>query len=132
MVILLLASIFSPSDSLGGKLQSAFWWAASALFMGYSCMRLWGLGRAMGEYQVRLEPHGVTFNLGTRKKPADLFLPWDQIAAITSRRIGNTRQFWVQARNGSEATFSSYTFFRPMKVARMIGDRSGLTVQYLK
>jgi len=71
----------------------------------------------------------VNFNLGTKKKPSDLFLAWDQIAAIRHKRVGNAQQYTVQGRDGSEARFSSYTFFRPRKVARLIAERTGLAIQ---
>jgi hypothetical protein len=96
--------------------------------MGFMCPRLWALGRAMAGYQVDLDGRGVKFSLGTKKKPAELFLAWDQIAAIKYRRTGNVQQCWVEGTDGSEATFSSYTFFRPKKVARMIAERAGLAI----
>ncbi len=30
---------------------------------------------------------------GTKKNPSDLFLAWDQIAAIKFKRIGNAQQY---------------------------------------
>ena len=66
---------------------------------------------------------------GTKKNPSDLFLAWDQIAAIKFKRIGNAQQYYVLGKDGSEARFSSYTFFRPKKIARLIADRTGLTIQ---
>jgi hypothetical protein len=92
-------------------------------------MRLWNLGRAMAGYQVKLDSRGVDFNLGTKKKPANLFMEWGQIAAIKQRRAGNAQQFWVEGTDGSEARFSSYTFFRPKQVARLIAARTGLAIQ---
>jgi hypothetical protein len=83
----------------------------------------------MAGYRVLLDSRGVNFNLGTKKKPSDLFLTWDQVSAIKHRRVGNAQQYFVQGADGSEARFSSYTFFRPKKVARMIADRTGLAIQ---
>jgi hypothetical protein len=93
------------------------------------CLRLFSLGRAMAGYQVRLDNRGVEFSLGTKKKPAELFMEWGQIAAIKQMRVGNAQQFWVEGTDGSEARFSSYTFFRPKKVARLIAARTGLAIQ---
>ena len=93
------------------------------------CPWLWKMGRAMLGYQILFDSRGVNFNLGSKKKPSDLFLAWDQIAAIKYKRVGNVQQYFVQGRDGSEARFSSYTFFRPRKIARMIADRTGLTIQ---
>jgi hypothetical protein len=55
----------------------------------------------MINYKVKLDERGVVFNTGTKKKPGKLF----------------------------SATFTSYTFLRPGKVARMIAERAGLTIQ---
>jgi hypothetical protein len=71
----------------------------------------------------------VEFNLGTKKIPSNLFLPWDQIAAIKSQRVVNAQQYFVEGTDGSRAIFSSYTFFRPNKVASQIAARAGLTIQ---
>jgi len=126
MAILCLSSLANLSAS---GLESAVWWAISSLVMAYGCARLWGLGRDMANYEVVLNERGVNFNLGTKKRPASLFLAWDQVTAVKRRRVGNVQQFWVVGRGGSEARFSSYTFFRPKKVARLIADRAGLTIE---
>jgi hypothetical protein len=107
----------------------ALQWAVGALSMGLMCPWLWKLGRTMAGYRVRLDTRGVDFNLGTKKQPSELFLAWEQIAAIKHKRIGNAQQYWVQGTDGSEATFSSYTFFRPKKVASLIAARAGLPIQ---
>jgi len=127
---LMVFSIFSSGGgSSGGNLYNALWWGFGALAFGYGCPRLWILARAMANYRVILDGRGATFNLGTKKQPADLFLPWDQIAAIRHKRVGNAQQYYVVGRDGSEARFSSYTFFRPKKVARLIAERTGLAIQ---
>jgi hypothetical protein len=48
-----------------------------AAVFGYMCPRLWSLARNTAGYQVRLDSRGVNSNLGTKKKPSDLFLTWD-------------------------------------------------------
>jgi hypothetical protein len=129
MVLILFSLLFPLSDLNGARGWSAFKWSISAVAMGYMCPWLWNLGRAMAGYQVRLDSRGVDFNLGTKKNPSNLFLTWDQIAAIKHKRVGNVQQYFVQGTDGSEARFSSYTFFRPKKVARLIAARTGLTIQ---
>jgi len=127
---LMVFSFFSSGGGLsGGNLYNAFWWGAGALLFGYSCPRFWKLARAMANYKVVLDGRGAMFNLGTKKQPSDLFLAWDQIAAIRHKRVGNAQQYWVTGSDGSEARFSSYTFFRPKHVARLIAERTGLPIQ---
>ena len=129
MVLMVFSQLFPLVDLTGARGWSAFRWAISAFALGYMCVRLWSLGRAMADYQVRLDSQGVNFNLGSKKKPSDLFLAWDQVASIKQRRVGNVQQFIVEGTDGSEARFSSYTFFRPKKVARLIAARTGLAIQ---
>jgi len=129
-MVLMVFSVLSSGGGLsGGNLYNAFWWGFGAFAFGYGCPWLWTLSRAMAGYRVTLDSRGVNFNLGTKKKPSDLFLAWDQIAAIRHKRVGNAQQYYVQGRDGSEARFSSYTFFRPKKVARLIAERTGLAIQ---
>ena len=128
-MVLMVFSVFSSGGSSGGNLFSAVRWGLGALVFGYGCLRFWKLSRAMANYRVMMDSRGVTFNLGTKKQPSDLFLAWDQIAAIRHKRVGNAQQYYVLGRDGSEARFSSYTFFRPKKVARLIAERTGLPIQ---
>jgi hypothetical protein len=129
MSVCMLLMVFSVLSSGGGNMLAAAQWGFGALALGYMCIWLWKMGKAMLEYQVLLDSRGATFNLGTKKKPSDLFLAWDQVAAIRYGRVGNLQQCRVQGFDGSEARFSNYTFFRPKKVARMIAARTGLTLQ---
>jgi len=129
-MVLMVFSVLSSGGGLsGGNLYNALWWGFGAFAFGYGCPWLWKLSRAMADYRVTLDGRGVNFNLGTKKQPSDLFLAWDQIAAIRHKRVGNAQQYTVQGRDGSEARFSSYTFFRPKKVARLIAERKGLAIQ---
>ncbi len=127
---LMVFSVFSSGGGFStGNLYNAFWWGFGALAFGYGCPWMWKLSRGMAVYKVMLDSRGVNFNLGTKKRPSDLFLAWDQIAAIKHKRVGNAQNYYVLGKDGSEAIFSSYTFFRPKKVARLIAERAGLTIQ---
>ena len=131
MLVMALASLFPGNGFSASGLWNALSWAVGALAMIYLCAGSWRLGRDMAGFEVQLNNQGVSFKLGSRKKPAALFIPWDQITAVRRRRVGNVQKFQVEAKNGDEARFSSYTFFRPKKVARMIAERAGLTMQNL-
>jgi hypothetical protein len=129
MLLMVFSQLF-PLSALGvARGFNALQWAAGALGMLYMCLQLWGLGRKMAGYQVRLDSRGADFILGTKKTPSNLFLAWDKIAAIKFQRVGSAQQYFVQGADGSEARFSSYTFFRPKKVATLIAARSGLSIQ---
>ena len=102
---------------------------AGALVMSSLCFYLWSRVRPMAGYKVYLDSRGVNFSLGTKKAPAELFMAWDQISAVKTKRAGMAQQYWVEAKDGSEARFSSYVFLRPRKVARTIAKRAGLAIQ---
>ena len=132
MLLMVFSLLFLQGSLSFGNVIAASQWGLGALSMLLMCRWVWNRGRAMAEYRVKLESRGITFNLGTKKKPSDLFLPWDQITAIKRQRIGNTQQFSVEARDGSEARFSSSAFFRPESVAQQIAERAGIGIQILK
>jgi hypothetical protein len=129
LLLLAMSLLFPLSDLTLDKARSASLWVLYATASACSCPWLWSVGRAMAGYKIQLDSRGVEFNLGTKKKPADLFLAWDQITAIKRRRLGVNKQYLIDGVDGSEVIFSSVTFFRPKKVARLIAARTGLEIQ---
>jgi len=129
MLLFVMSLLFPLSGLTAGKGLSAFQWALGAFAIGAMGPWLWQMGREMANYHVRLDSRGVQFSLGTRKKPQELFLAWDQICAIKHKRAGNAQLYMVQGTDGSLASFTSYTFYRPRKVARLIAERTGLAIQ---
>jgi hypothetical protein len=127
-LLIVFSMVFPVSELTADREWSAFRWTLTLLAMIYMVPWFWKLGRNMLGYQVRLDNRGVDFNLGTKKKPSDLFMPWEQVSAIKQRRSGNVQQFVVYGTDGSTATFTSYTFFRPKKLARLIAARTGLAI----
>ena len=128
-MVLMVFSVFGTGGLSGSNALSAAQWGFGALAFGYMCPWLCRMARSMASYRVYFDGRGVNFSLGTKKKPSELFMAWDQISAIKRKRIGNAQTYWVEGTDGSEARFSSYTFFRPKKVARMIAERAGLAIQ---
>jgi len=129
LLIVGLTVIFPLSHITMSRAVNGALWMLGAIFVGGQCPQFWALGRAMTHYQVLLDERGVTFNLGTKTKPSDLFLRWDQIGSIQYRRAGNSKQFWIEGNDAGKAVWSYYTFFRPGKVAQLIADRTGLPIQ---
>ncbi len=128
-MVLMVFSVFSSGGLTGSNALSAAQWGFGALAFGSMCPWLWKMASAMAGYKVSLDGRGVNFSLGTKKKPEELFMAWEQISTIKRKRVGNVQQYWVEGTDGSEARFTSYTFFRPRKVARMIAERAGIAVQ---
>ena len=83
----------------------------------------------MLDYKVTLDERGVGFNLGTKKLPQDVFMAWEQVASIEQKRVDNAQQLRILGTDGGMAQFSSYTFFRPKHVARLVAERAGLTIR---
>ena len=93
------------------------------------CTWTWQWGTRMLGLHVKLDARGVDFNLGTKKKPGELFMAWEQVAAVQQKRVGTAQEYNVLGKDGSRASFTSNTFFRSQRMARMIAERAGLTIQ---
>ena len=127
---LMVFSLLFPLTALSFlKVLAALQWGLGGLMMCLLCPWLWKWSSRMINFNVRLDERGVDFNLGTNKKPQELFMAWEHVVSVQQKRVGNAQEFTILGTDGSRATFSSYTFFRPRKVARMIAERAGLTVQ---
>jgi hypothetical protein len=129
-MMLLAASFFIPTSALNfGRVLSALQWGLGGVIMCLMCPWLWRWGSRMINFKVKLDERGADFKLGTKKKPRTLFIPWEQVASIQQKRVGNAQEFSILGSDGSRASFTSRTFFRPGKVARIIAERAGLAIQ---
>jgi len=129
MVLVAMSQVFPVSALTSDRGWAAFRWMLSASAMGSMCPWLWNLGRAMSFCRVVMDRRGADFRLGTKKNPEELFMGWDQVVSVKRRRAGNFYTFAVTAADGSEARYTSYTFFRPQKLARLIAERAGVTIE---
>ena len=128
-VLVVVSQLFPLSALTVARGMSAAQWAFSAFFFALMCPFLWKMGRRMAHYWVRLDSSGVQFTLGTKRAPLQVFMPWEKILAIQQQRVGNSFEFTIKAADGSYAQYSSYTFLRSKKVARLIAERTGLAIQ---
>ncbi len=53
-------------------------------------------------------------------------MPWNRIEAVHYKRISNAHKFTILGMDSSTVTFTSYSFYRPKRVARLIAERAGL------
>ncbi len=109
--------------------MGAVQWSFGGVMMVMMCPGLWKWAMGMAHRKVVLDARGIDFVLGTKKQPIELSMPWEQVASVQKARAGNAMEFTVQGRDGSFARFTSYSFFRPRRVARLIAERAGLTVR---
>jgi hypothetical protein len=129
MVLMVFSVLFPLSAITFMSVLAAAQWGLGGLMMGYMCPWLWKWSQGMLHKKVKLDERGVDFQLGTKKKPQELNMPWDTVASVQQKRVGNAQQFTIAGTDGSVAQFSSYTFFRPKRVARRIAERVGQTIQ---
>jgi len=111
-----------------GVLAAAQWILGGFLM----CMMLpwtWKWGARLLAVNVKLDARGVDLNLGTKKKPIEMFVAWDQLASVQQKRVGKIWQFIITAKDGRWASYTTNSFFRSIHVARTIAERAGLTIQ---
>ncbi len=131
-MLLMVGSILFPTEQTPWsftRIYNAISWLFGAFFIGVLCPYMWQMGSKMARNRARVDERGVEFHMGTKKKPIDLFMAWETVASIRRKRVGRAYQFTVTGRDGSFAQYSSYTFLRPAKVARLIAERTGLTIE---
>ncbi len=104
-------------------------WILGGFLMCMTCPWAWQWGTRILGLHVKLDARGVDFKLGTKKRPSDLFLAWEQVAAVQQKRVGTAQEYTVLGKDGSRASFTSNTFYRSQRIARMIAERAGLTIQ---
>jgi hypothetical protein len=108
---------------------AAVQWILGGFLMCMMCPWLWKWSTRMLAFNVKLDARGVDFNLGTTKKPGELFMAWDQVASVQQKRLGRIWEFTIVAKDGSWASYTTNSFFRSKHVARTIAERAGLTIQ---
>jgi len=126
MVLLALSFVFPLHSIAIDRIATAFLWAVGAWMMAASNVFLWRQGRAMAQCSVLLDTYGAHFKLGAASNAKEVFMPWNEIEAVRYKRIPNAQKFTVLGADSSAVTFTSYSFYRPKKVAQMIADRAGL------
>jgi hypothetical protein len=148
VVVIALFGVCAILIALGMALE-----ACSVLFLqhGYIFLRIlaglqWGLGGVSiaaiglafwrfalraGFHQVRLEPDGVHFRLGTRKKPFAALLGWDQISSVTHQRRPDNHYVFISGKDGTQVNYTAYDIFRYKKLARLIAARANLPLTEL-
>jgi hypothetical protein len=129
MLIMMLTVPFPLSDYNFHRLEGVVGWGISAWFFGYLCTVLWKLAFKMAHAEAKLDSRGVDFRLGTKTKSEELFLAWDQVAAIQYERFGNNQCYSILGKDDSYVKYTSYTFFRPKKLAQLIAARAGQPIQ---
>jgi drug/metabolite transporter superfamily protein YnfA len=129
MVMMCVSLLFPVSAITFMRVLAAAQWGLGGLMMCLMLPWLWKWGATMLNSRVKLDARGVDFNLGTAKQPGKLFMAWEDVAAVQQKPMGKVREYTILGKDGSRASYTSYTFFRPTHVARKIAEHAGLTIQ---
>jgi hypothetical protein len=129
MMLMVVSLLFPLSAISFMRVLAAAQWGLGGFLMCMMLPWVWKWGRRMLGMHVKLDGRGVDLNLGTKKKPVEMFVEWDQVASVEQERVGRIWKFTITAKDGSWASYTTNTFFRSKRVARMIAERAGLTVQ---
>jgi hypothetical protein len=126
MVFVALTAIFPLSAMNLDRFAAAALWLLGAWMAAMSQVFLWRQGNLLAHCSVALDNYGAHFKLGNTENAKEVFMPWDGIAAVHYKRIQNALKFTILGTDTSTVTFTSYAFYRPKRVARLIAERAGL------
>jgi hypothetical protein len=129
MMLMVFTLVFPLSAISFMRVLAACQWGGGGLLMCLMLPWTWTWSTKMLHANVKLDAQGVDFKLGTKKRPLAVFMAWEQVAAVKQRRVGNVMEYSFLGKDGSRAAFTSLTFFRSKRVARMIAEHAGLTIQ---
>jgi hypothetical protein len=126
MVLVSLNSFFplramNPDRAAAGALG-----VFGAWLMAMAQVYLWRQGKLMAHCSVLLDDDGAHFKLGNTENYKEVFMPWNGIEAVHYKRLPNAHKFTILGTDSSTVTFTSYSFYRPKRVARLIAERAGL------
>jgi hypothetical protein len=101
-------------------------WGFGAWLMAMSQVFLWRQGEVMSHCSVVLDARGAHFRVGNTANDKEVFMPWSRIEAVHYKRFENAQKFTILGTDSSTVTFTSFSFYRPKRVARLIAERAGL------
>jgi hypothetical protein len=126
-MITVAATYFFPVRSLSlDRFAAGALFSFGAWLMAMSQVYLWRQGSLMASCSVLLDARGAHFNLGKTGKGKAVFMPWSEIEAVHYKRFENAQKFTILGADSTTVTFTSYSFYRPRRVARMIAEHAGL------
>ena len=129
MTAVALTALFPLRALTMDRFAAGAFWGLGAWLMAMSQVFLWRQGIAMSNCSILLDSHGAHFRLGETKNGKEAFMPWNEIAAVHYKRIPNAQKFTILSKDTNIVIFTSYSFYRPRRVARLIAQRAGLPLQ---
>jgi hypothetical protein len=129
MLIGAIAQIFPLHGFTSNRVYSIVILLALAVAFLNRGLWMWRVTRNMAHYQVRLDGQGAHFRLDANKNAPEQSLAWDQIAAVRHKRLGNNQYYAVVGKDARVFEYTALTFMRPKKLARLIAERCGKTIE---
>ncbi len=126
MMFVALTTIFPLSAITLDRFAAAALLVLGAWLMAMTQVFLWRQGNLMAYCSVLLDSFGAHFKFGNTENAKEVFMPWNGIEAVHYKRIQNGQKFTILGTDTSTVTFTSYAFYRPKRVARIIAERAGL------
>jgi hypothetical protein len=126
MAIVALTNFFPLSSLSLDRSAAGALWLLGAWLMAMSQVFLWRQGHLMAHCSVLLDKNGAHFMLGDSADAKEVFMPWSGIEAVHYKRIENIQKFTILGSDTSTVTFTSNSFYRPKRVARLIAEHAGL------
>ena len=126
MVIVALMYFFPLGEVNLDRFAAGALWGLGAWLMAMSQVFLWRQGHLMAHSSVLLDERGAHFRLGNSPSDKEVFMPWNGIEAVHYKRTEDTQKFTILGTDTNTVTFTSYSFYRPRRVARMIAEHAGL------
>jgi hypothetical protein len=119
--------LFFPLHALNlDRFAAGALWVLGAWLLAMSQVFLWRQGNVMSNCSVLLDNRGAHFKLDGTRNGKEAFMAWNEIAAVQYKRIPNAQKFTILSKDTNIVSFTSYTFYRPKRVARLIAQRAGL------
>jgi hypothetical protein len=104
--------VFQSQGRTFTRVLSGIQWAGVGFGLGGIGVAVWQQARKSAFAQVRLENDGAHFRFGTRKKPFEAFLAWEQISAVICQSRPNNQYVFVSGHDGTKVNYTAYDIFR--------------------
>lgn len=129
MLLIALTQVISwRSHAWDSSLSIVSWFFAAFCSAGIALF-VWRIGLTMCHSEARLNSEGVDFRQDGANFEQKQFVEWNKIAAIRHTRSGNCQRYAVLSKDGSATEFTSYTFFRPRRLAKEIAHHCGQPIR---
>lgn len=113
------------------RMLAGLQWGLGGVSIAAIGIAFWKFALRAGFHQVRLEPDRIHFRLGTRKKPYEASIAWNQISAVSHQLRPDNHYIFISGKDGTQVGYTAYDIFRYKKLARLIAARANVPLTEL-